>query len=353
MLTPLTFSPILKDKIWGGSKLQTLFGKPATGHKLGESWELSGYEGDESVVTNGFLEGNNLRELIEVYMGELVGDKVFDEHGHSFPLLFKLIDANENLSIQVHPGDEMAAERHNSYGKTEMWYVVDADPGAELIIGFKEDCSRDTYLDALENDKVEDLLQHVAVTKGDVLFIPAGLVHAIGKGVVVAEIQQSSDVTYRIYDFKRKDDQGNERELHTDEALDVINFSAAVSPKTPYKAVMNAITPLVSCEYFTTNMLLFDKPLTRNYAAIDSFVAYMCLEGSVQVVVNKESGNLKSAKSEIIGSNKKNGKSENTVTSQDQVILINAGDTVLIPAIIDEVILKPLSQARLLEVYIP
>ncbi len=323
MLTPLLFSPRLKDKIWGGTKLKTIFGKAATSDKLGESWELSGYEGDESVVMNGPLAGNDLRELIEVYMGDLVGDKVFEEHGHSFPLLFKLIDANENLSIQVHPGDEVAADRHHSYGKTEMWYVVDADPGAELIIGFKEDCSRDTYLDALDNDTVEELLQHVPVSKGDVFFIPAGLVHAIGKGVVVAEIQQSSDVTYRIYDFKRKDDQGNERELHTDEALDVIDFSASRSPKTPYKAELNALTPLITCEYFNTGILRFNTPLERNYSTIDSFVAYMCLEGVVEIRWNEE------------------------------VLKVKAGDTVLIPAVIDSVKLIPIAETVLLEVFVP
>lgn len=323
MLTPLLFSPRLKDKLWGGTKLKTIFNKDAASDKLGESWELSGYDGDESVVVNGPLAGNDLRELIEVYMGDLVGDKVFDQHGHSFPLLFKLIDANENLSIQVHPGDEVAAERHQSYGKTEMWYVVDADPGAELIIGFKEDCSRDTYLDALDNDTVEDLLQHVPVTKGDVFFIPAGLVHAIGKGVVVAEIQQSSDVTYRIYDFKRKDDQGNERELHTDEALDVINFSASLAPKTPYKADLNALTLLVSCSYFSTSMLRFNEPLERDYTSLDSFVAYMCLEGMMEIRWDEDS------------------------------LKVKAGDTVLVPAIFDSVQLIPFAETVLLEVFVP
>ncbi|MCE1157020.1 MAG: class I mannose-6-phosphate isomerase [Bacteroidales bacterium] len=323
MLTPLLFAPRLKDKIWGGSKLKSLFDKPATGTMVGESWELSGYEGDESVVVNGPLAGNNLRELIEVYMGDLVGDEVFDLHGHSFPLLFKLIDANENLSIQVHPGDEVASDRHHSYGKTEMWYVVDADPGAELIIGFKEDCSRDTYLDALDAGTVEELLQHVPVTKGDVFFIPAGLVHAIGKGVVVAEIQQSSDVTYRIYDYKRKDAEGNERELHTDEALDVIDFTAARSPKTRYDARLNTLTPLVSCEYFNTGIIKLDEPLHRNYGNIGSFVAYMCLEGALELVSDQGS------------------------------VRVKAGDTVLVPALIDEVQLLPEGETVLLEVFVP
>ena len=322
MLYPLKFEPILKDKIWGGNKLEKLFGKKAASDKLGESWELSGYEGDESVVTNGLLAGNNLVELIEIYMGDLVGDKIYDAFGLSFPLLFKLIDANENLSIQVHPNDEIAADRHNSFGKTEMWYVVDADKDSELIIGFSKDCTRDEYLDALEVAEVETLLQKVPVKKGDVLFIPAGLVHAIGKGVVVAEIQQSSDITYRIYDYKRIDDQGNERELHTEQALDVIDFTAANEPKTPYDAILNEITPLVDCDYFTTNMIRFDSAVTRNYGELDSFVAYMCLEGNMVIEYN------------------------------DEKTIVNKGDTVLIPAIIKELALIPDTVVTLLEVYI-
>jgi mannose-6-phosphate isomerase len=323
MLYPLKFTPILKDKIWGGTKLKSLFNKAASTDKLGESWELSGYEGDESVVTNGFLAGNNLTELIEIYMGELIGDNVFDEYGLSFPLLFKLIDANDNLSIQVHPNDEVAAERHNSFGKTEMWYVLDADPGSSLIIGFSDDCSRETYLEAMKKDKVEELLHKVPVTKGDVFFIPAGRVHAIGKGVVVAEIQQSSDITYRIYDYKRKDAQGNERELHTEQALDVIDFGASKQPETIYTPLLNETTPLITCDYFTTNLLRFDKRVERQYAKIDSFVAYMCLEGSFTIDVEGD---------------------HTTVVK---------GDTVLIPASIDDLSLIPDGKVTLLEVYVP
>ena len=322
MLYPLKFEPILKDKIWGGNKLKNIFNKKAISDKLGESWELSGYEGDESVITNGFLAGNNLSELIEIYMGDLVGDKIYDNYGLTFPLLFKLIDANENLSIQVHPGDELAAERHNSYGKTEMWYVVDADPGAELIIGFKNDCNRDEYLYALEDDEIEKLLQKVLVKKGDVFFIPAGLVHAIGKGVVVAEIQQCSDITYRIYDYNRTDDQGNERELHTDQALDAINFSASKNPKTQYKSLLNEITSLVDCEYFTTNIIRFDEAVTRNYGTIDSFVVYMCLEGNFAIEFNEEK------------------------------TIVNKGDTVLIPASLNELGLITDCETILLEIYV-
>lgn len=322
-LYPLKFSPNLKDKIWGGKRLKQLFGKNDTTGKLGESWELSGVDGDESVVANGFLAGNNITELIEVYMGELVGDRVYDEYGLTFPLLFKLIDANEKLSIQVHPDDEVAEERHQSFGKTEMWYVVDSEPGGELIIGFAKDCDRDTYLDALENNQVEDLLQHVPVKQGDVFFIPAGVVHAIGKAVVIAEIQQSSDITYRIYDYNRVDDHGNERELHTEQALDVINFEACVNPKTSYKPLLNEITSLVTCDYFNTNLIEFDKALTRNFAQLDSFVVYMCLAGSF------------------------------VVETDGDPVSVKAGETVLIPASIIQIGLTPEANCRVLEVYVP
>ena len=322
MLYPLKFEPIIKDKIWGGSKLKTLFAKNKSTDKSGESWELSGYDGDESLVVNGSLSGSNLKNLIEIYKSDLVGDKTYQKYGLSFPLLFKLIDANDNLSIQVHPGDEKAFERHNSFGKTEMWYVVDAEKDAELIIGFIDDCSQDTYLKALENGTVEELLQKVPVSKGDVFFIPAGLVHAIGKGTVIAEIQQSSDVTYRIYDYNRTDDNGKERELHTEQALDVINFNASIQPKTIYHSVLNEITPLVSCEYFNTSFLRFNERIERNYTSLDSFVTYICLEGNFEI----EHADIKTK--------------------------VNKGDTILIPAYIDKLALIPINEVSLLEVYV-
>lgn len=322
MLYPLKFNPILKDKIWGGTKLQNLFNKQTSSKCLGESWELSGHEGDESTVSNGFLAGNTLTEIIEVYMGDLVGDKVFNDFGHTFPLLFKLIDANDDLSIQVHPDDETAAIRHNSFGKTEMWYVVDAEPNAQLIIGFPKDLSKEEYLDALEKEEVENILQKVNVKKGDVFFIPAGLVHAIGKGVVVAEIQQSSDITYRIYDYKRKDDNGNERELHVEQALDVINFQATKEPRMKYVRSVNEAVNLVTSEFFTTNIIHFEQKLERNYAELDSFVVYMCMEGRCYIDYNGEK------------------------------ITVEKGDTVLIPAIFDQIVLLPEKECTLLETYV-
>lgn len=320
---PLKFQPILKDKIWGGHKLQQLFGKePCNLPNIGESWELSGYKTDPSVVANGGLSGKTLPELIETYKGLLIGEKIYKQYGTAFPLLFKLIDANDDLSIQVHPNDEFAGKRHDSFGKTEMWYVLEAEDNACLIIGFNNDTETEHYVKAVESGEVENLLQKVPVKKGDVFFIPAGLVHAIGKGVLVAEIQQSSDVTYRIYDYKRKDDNGNERELHTELAVDVIHFSASKNPKTNYELVKNETRPLVECDFFTTNILEFDAEIEKDYSALDSFVSYMCLEGKLEIL------------------------------SEGNSVEIQKGETVLVPANLKKLTLKPVENSKLLEVYI-
>ena len=321
-LYPLKFIPILKDKIWGGTKLQQLFDKTTNSKSLGESWELSGVDDEESIVSNGFLAGNNIAELIEVYMGDLVGDKVFENFGFTFPLLFKFIDANNDLSIQVHPNDETAMERHNSFGKTEMWYVVDADENAELIIGFAKKTSKEEYSSAVESGQAEELLQKISVKRGDVFFIPAGLVHTIGKGIVIAEIQQASDITYRIYDYKRIDENGKERDLHIDQALDVINFEVSENPKIPYNPTLNEVLNLTKCDYFTTNIIRFDKEIIRSYASLDSFVIYMCIDGRFEINV------------------------ENEKTT------VEKGETVLIPAIIDEIKLIPVEESAILEVYV-
>jgi mannose-6-phosphate isomerase len=322
MLYPLKFEPILKDKIWGGTKLNSLFNKASTSLFLGESYELSGLESDPSVVVNGFLAGNTLEELIEVYMGELVGDEVFDQFGVQFPLLFKLIDANDTLSIQVHPNDEVAYERHGQFGKTEMWYVLESEENAQLTLGFNKECSQDEYLRCLEAGTVDGLLRRVNVEKGDVIYIPAGTVHAIGKGIVLAEIQQSSDLTYRIFDYNRKDENGVERELHTDLALDVIKYEVVDQPKVAYSALMNQVTSLVQSDFFTTNLMVFDQPLTRHYTSIPSFVVYMCVDGGFMIDYNGEK------------------------------LIVSKGETVLIPACIDELSFYPESECRLLEVYI-
>lgn len=321
-LYPLKFDPILKDKIWGGKKMNRLLNKPSDSSLLGESWELAAHDDDVSLVNNGPLKGKSLNQLITDYQADLLGDAVYDRHGDKFPLLFKLIDANQDLSIQVHPDDEVAQERHQSFGKTEMWFVIDAEDDSEIIVGFKEDYSQEIYLKAVEEGTLDDLLQRVKVQKGDAFFIPAGMVHSIGKGVVLAEIQQNSDVTYRIYDFDRKDESGQLRELHTDLALDVIDFSATSDPKTVYESEINEVQTLVQSEFFTCNLIQFNEEFNRFYGKVDSFVVYMCIEGELNIV------------------------------SDGQKTHLTKGETALIPANIYEVTLEPSEQATLLEVYI-
>ncbi|WP_321517039.1 type I phosphomannose isomerase catalytic subunit [Marinifilum fragile] len=323
-LYPLKFQPILKDKIWGGNKLKTVLNKDFSPlPNAGESWEISGVEGDISVVSNGNLAGNNLEELIEIYMGDLVGDKVYDQFGREFPLLIKFIDANDVLSIQVHPDDKLSKERHNAFGKTEMWYVIEADKGSELIVGFNQEVDKAKYVAKLEEGKLEEILNNEPVKKGSCFFIPAGRVHAIGKGILLAEIQQTSDVTYRMYDWNRTDDQGNPRELHTELAVDAIDYSFEKKYRTDYETEINKTTELVRCPYFTTNTLEFDKQIEKDYSQLDSFVIYMCLDGNFII------------------------ESEDGITTE-----VSKGETVLIPAALENVILFPKGKTEILEVYI-
>ncbi|MFY9150629.1 MAG: type I phosphomannose isomerase catalytic subunit [Prolixibacteraceae bacterium] len=323
-LYPLKFAPIYKDKIWGGNKIKSVLNKDFGDlPNCGESWELSGVEGNVSVVTNGYLAGNSLEELIEVYMGDLVGEAVFEKYGVEFPLLIKFIDANDDLSIQVHPDDKISKERHNAFGKTEMWYVIQADAGSKLQSGFNQPVDQEKYLEKLGNVELTDILNFEEVSAGDVFFIPAGRVHAIGNGILLAEIQQTSDVTYRIYDYNRHDDQGNTRELHTELALDAIDYTLLPDYKTKYTAKLNESVELVKCEYFTTNVLDLTHPVEKDYIKLDSFVIYICLEGVLEI--ETESG----------------------------VESVKKGETILLPASIENVILKPQSSAvKLLEVYI-
>ena len=283
-LYPLKFKTIYKDKIWGGQKIKTYLHKDfGSLPNCGETWEISGVKSDVSVVANGDLEGESLAVLLEKYKDELVGKKVYDHFGNIFPLLVKFIDANEDLSIQVHPDDELAKKRHNSFGKTEMWYVIEADPGATLIAGFNKELTEQEYVDKFNSGHLTDVLNKEDVAAGDVFFLPAGRVHTIGKGLLIAEIQQTSDITYRIYDFDRLDDKGNKRELHTEEALAAIDYKHYPEYKTSYEPQMNQTVKLVSCPYFTTNLLDFTESTTKDYSNLDSFVIYVCVDGGFTV----------------------------------------------------------------------
>ncbi|WP_437825001.1 type I phosphomannose isomerase catalytic subunit [Tenacibaculum mesophilum] len=317
----LRFTPILKQKVWGGKKLNLLLHKNSDGSNIGESWEISDVDGDESVVSNGNLKGRTLRSLLKEYKNDLVGEYVYETFGEQFPLLIKFIDAKEVLSIQVHPDDKLA-ELQESFGKTEMWYVMQADNEANIIIGFKENSNKEEYVYHLNNKTLLSILNVDKVSKGDVYFVPPGRVHAIGAGLLIAEIQQTSDITYRIYDWDRKDIDGNYRELHTEKALEAIDFSAKSSYKTTYKKQKNIANKVVTCPYFTTNILPVEGKKEIDLSKKDCFVIYMCVEGEV------------------------------TFFYKSQQEVVRKGETILVPACIDKVEILSENPSELLETYI-
>lgn len=323
MLYPLKFKPIYKTKLWGGNRLQRYYRHDAAGAAgVGETWDVSAVRDNESVVENGFLAENTLPELIEVYLGDLVGDAVYERYGNEFPLLVKLIDAAQHLSIQVHPNDDIAAERHQSWGKTEMWYVLDAAPDAFIVAGFTRAIDKAEYLKLVSENRLEEVLQKHPVSKGDVFFIPAGCVHSIGAGCVLLEIQQTSDITYRIYDYNRTDADGNPRELHTDLAVDAIDFEHWKNEKIALPHQHNTLQTVVKCPYFTSNLMILTKPQEYDLAPIDSFVLLTVLEGHV------------------------------TCRYGDEYITAVDGETLLIPAEMNELLLVPTGEAKLLETYV-
>lgn len=319
-LYPLKFSPIMKEKIWGGDKIEKILKHKAV-KKCGESWEISGLVGDESVISNGFLAENNINEILEVYLTDLVGEKNYEKYGLGFPLLIKFIDANDNLSVQVHPDDDLA-KKYNQSGKTEMWHVIQADEGAGLYIGFNKKTTPDIFTKAVIDGTVNTLLKYYPVKKGDTFMIPAGTVHAIGKGVLLAEIQQPSDVTFRIFDWNRRDENGQKRQLHIEEALEAIHFDENNDDyQIHYENSINRSVELVHSEYFNTNLLELDTPVIKSFAGKDSFFIYMCIEGKVDFVSNSFN------------------------------VHAGCGDVLLIPAEIEEVKITCEGYARLLEIY--
>ena len=317
-LYPLQFEPILKERIWGGTKLETYLNKPITSDITGESWEISTVENDVSIIANGKLKGKSLNDLIQEFPEAVLGDNVYTQFGKQFPLLFKYLDAREDLSIQLHPNDELAKQRHNSFGKTEMWYVMQADTDSRLIVGFKGKSSPEEYLKHIHDKTIVDILDTKGVKQGDVFFLETGTIHAIGAGIVVAEIQQTSDITYRIYDFDRLDGNGNKRDLHVNLSLQAINYETIEAQKH-YPRTENVSNQIVSCEYFTTNFLPLDGTV-RIYKHGASFTVYMCVDGNFQLIVDTETYTYKK------------------------------GDTVLIPASLTDFQLS--GKASILEIYI-
>jgi len=324
MLYPLKFKPVFKDKIWGGQKIRTSLGLDFSPlQNCGEAWALSGVSDCQTIVSNGYLEGNELNEILDIYMDDLVGERNYMQFPTEFPILIKFIDANDWLSIQVHPDDALAARRKIGNGKTEMWYILDADPGAELITGFTGNMNAASYLEYQNQKKLKDALNFEKVGKGDVLFIPSGRVHALGPGILLAEIQQTSDTTYRIYDWDRLDSEGKSRELHAELALEAIDFRPVDSYRTAYRQDTNHPVTLVKCPFFTTNLLEIDSITPKDYSELDSFVIYICVEGKA------------------------------VIYSGEVSVSIIKGEVVLLPATTELVSLIPEPGFKVLEVYIP
>lgn len=322
-LYPFKLKPLFKEKIWGGQKIRHILNMDiGLLPSCGEAWLVSGVEDSHTIINNGYLASNNLNELVEVFMGDLVGEKVYERFGDQFPILVKVIDSNDWLSIQVHPDDALAEKRGLGNGKTEMWYVMQADENAELICGFNQEVDEVIYLSYLENNNLKAIMNYEKVAKGDVLYIPAGRVHALGPGTLIAEIQQTSDTTYRIYDWDRKDNQGNTRELHTEEAIEAIDYTLQDHYKTPYKLSENKTEPIIQSPFFTTNIIQLTKEIQKDYSEIDSFVLLFCVEGTMQL------------------------------QWEDQQYALVAGEVLLLPNLIAEVVMNTNEKAVILEVYI-
>jgi mannose-6-phosphate isomerase len=296
---------------------------PGGQERVGESWEISTVEEHVSVVANGPLAGKTLRELIAAHAGNLVGDAVHERYGVEFPLLVKYIDAREDLSVQVHPGDEAARERHHARGKTEAWFVAGADAGASLLLGFNRATSREEFLGYLGEGRLRELTRVEEARKGDCFFVPAGLLHAIGAGCFIVEIQQASDVTYRVYDYERKDASGNARELHVELAAGVIDYGYHPSRRVEYVAAENRPVRLVACPYFTVCLLSMNATVTRDYSPVDSFVVYTCLEGTFAIDAGA-----------------------------GEPVRVARGETVLVPAALKRLTLRPSCPTRVLEIFI-
>lgn len=324
-MKPLKFEPLLKSILWGGDKIIPFKGLNMEMPTVGESWEISGVKGNVSIVAEGEHKGRSLNDLVEEMKEKLIGEANYKRFGTEFPLLIKFIDARQPLSIQVHPTDEIAQKQgKGSKGKTEMWYVMESDPDAKLRSGMKSKLTPDEYAAKVEDGTICDALCEYNVKNGDVFFLPAGRIHSIGAGCFIAEIQQTSDVTYRIYDFKRKDANGNERELHTELAKEAINFEVYPEYKTLYTPKKNEPVDLVSCDYFTTSIYDLTEPMTADYSELDSFVIYICMEGSA--TLSNENG-------------------EETT--------IKAGETILIPASALQMDIKPgETGVKFLETYV-
>ena len=350
LLYPLRFHSQFKQTIWGGSRIAALKNTVTPLEKIGESWEISDVSGSESVVMDGALQGLTLSALLKDYKEQLVGESVYHRYGDTFPLLIKFIDAQDGLSIQVHPDDTVAKARHNCLGKSEMWYVMEAQNNAQLVSGFNRVLTTEAYQRFVEEGRVEEIVKYHSAQEGDVFYLPPGRVHAIGKGILLAEIQETSNITYRIYDYNRTDSNGQHRELHVKDAQDVINYHDNKVEKIPYSSQPNTPTPLLATPFFTTNLLELTRPLERDYTELDSFVIYIALSGEFQVSVDT----LISASTDASVSSAvaMDGVTESLTRVTENLTLV-AGQTLLLPACFARSVVTPISKTvKLLEVYL-
>ena len=338
-LYPLLFSNNFHTKIWGGHRLKTLKGLSADDEPVGESWEVSAVPGSNSVVCNGPLAGRQLDDLTAEYGPLMLGNSVAKRYSNIFPLLVKYIDAQTDLSVQVHPNDELAASRHNCFGKTEMWFVMKAEPGAYLYAGLNQHISKYEYGKRVEDGSICEVLQKHFVQPGDVFFIPAGRIHAICGGILLAEIQQSSDITYRIFDYNRLGLDGKPRQLHTDLAADAIDYSVSDDYRTHYKHNLNKPVSVISSEFFVVKLLEVDRAFHRKLFKYDSFIIYMCLSGNCTIRVDSAVGYEGNA----------------TPPLGCSTVHLTEGNSCLIPASVADVYVTPDNSCgvtRLLETYI-
>ena len=316
LLYPIKFTPQSKYRIWGGNSLKTKYGKPFKNDKIGESWEISSVPNSISRVSNGFLKGKGLDELIKTYKSRLVGEYIYKKHNIKFPILVKLIDAKDKLSIQTHPDDKTSKIKHSSTGKTEFWYIMDSKKNSQIVLGFKKGVTKSIYKKHVLNGTIDQIVEYKLINSGDCYLINPGQVHAIGKGIILAEIQQTSDITYRIYDYNRFDVNGKKRELHTDLAEDVIDFENRGNFNLNNKKSNN----LVNSKYFKINILNISNELILDFNKIDSFSIFICIEGKLKYYDKNSSGTLL------------------------------RGSSILIPAEIKKIILKG-EKVKLLHVY--
>lgn len=313
-MEPIKFEPVLKQTLWGGDEIIPFKHMHTHLENVGESWEISGVHGSETLVANGPYKGYQLNALVDLLKEKLVGKENYERFGAEFPLLIKFIDARQDLSIQVHPNDEIAHKQGKERGKTEMWYIMDSAPEAKLYCGLKQQITPDEYKQMVENDTICDALAQYEVKEGDVFFLPAGRIHAIGSGCFLAEIQQTSDVTYRIYDYKRKDKNGNYRELHTQQAAESINYQVEKNYRTDYVAQPNRAVSLVKCPHFNTAVYDLDEPMTIDYSELDSFVILIGMKGEGTIKDNEgNETSLKAGETILIPATTETIKMEGTI----------------------------------------